>query len=362
MLVFVLQTVCTFAQTQKVTRTITDTENGMSVPYAAIYNSDSSFLCYASIDGIFSIEVTPGSFYKVSRIGYKPIMITAEQLLLDKAIQMEMLPYELNTIVVTPNSALSDIHRAIDSTHKRIPSTPFFRRCYKKEEIVADNDTLLNAKAIIDLGIKKVLSAGKGTRFSTTLKGLHVDYNSNGSEDIMPASKPIHVILINNGFSKKFEKNTVWTRINSENDSITIIAYYPKKNYNIGKMVGSSGRFIIDTRTWSIIRIDVIPDNNTIEYRNHIAEASNKIMREYSLSVFFSANCLPSKVEHKIVYSLKDKPNELFTWTILQTYKDISNVEYQQETSDSYDPKKNILQQKPITMPDFDTQFNLGFQ
>jgi len=364
MAVFTLHTVCAFAQTQKVTRTIIDIESGMAVPYAEIYNLDSTFLCYASVDGVFSIEVKPGSFYKVSRIGYKPITLTAEQLLSDKAIKMEMLPYELNAIIVTPNSALSDINRAIESTRKRIPSTPFFQRCYKKEVIAAGNDTLLEAKAIIDFTVRRVLSAGKGATASMTLKGLHIDNNNSGSEDIMPISYPTPLLRINTGISKKFEENLVFTRINSENDSITIIAFHPMKNYHSKRRVVSSGRYIIDTKTWCILRIDVTPDSNTIEYLNHLQETLNykRIFREYSTSVFYSENCLPSKAEQKIVYYLKDKPDKLFTWTVLHVYKDISKAEYEQKPSVSYNPDKFISQQKPVTMLDFDTHFNLGFQ
>ena len=217
MFVFALQSV--YVSAQIVTRTITDIDNGMAVPYAEIYKSDSTFLCYASVDGVFSIEVTPGSFYKASRIGYKPIVLTSEQLLSAKAIRMEMLPYELNTVVVTASSALSDIRRAYDSARKRIPSTPFFQRCYKKEEIVAGNDTLLDAKAIIDFRIIKVFSAGKGVRYTLNLKGLGINYNNSGSEDIIPANLSPE-IPINVSLGEKVDKNTVYTRINSDRKSV----------------------------------------------------------------------------------------------------------------------------------------------
>jgi hypothetical protein len=364
MAVFTLHTVCAFTQTQKVTRTIIDIESGMAVPYAEIYNLDSTFLCYASVDGVFSIEVTPGSFYKFSRIGYESITLTTEQLLLDNSIKMEMLPYELNTIIVTPNLALSDINKAIESTRKRIPSTPFFQRCYKKEEIVVGNDTLLDAKAIIDFGISKVFSAGKGARASMILKGLYLEYNNSGPEDIMPTANTTPLNRINIGFLKKLEENIVFNRINSENDSITIITFHPKKYDHSKGRVTSSGRFIIDKKTWCILRIDVVLDSNTIEYINNLPKTANnkKLFRESSVSVFYSENCLPSKTEQKIVYYLRDRPDELYSWTFLHVYEDISKAEYEQKPSVSYDPEKFILQQKPVTMPDFDTHFNQGFQ
>ena len=358
---FILRSVCVFAQI--VTRTITDIDNGMVVPYAAIYNSDSAFLCFASIDGVFSIEVTSGSFYKITRIGYKPITLTAEQILSDKVVKMEMLPYELNTVVVTASSAVSDINRAFESTRKRIPSTPFFQRCYKKDEIIVGDYTHLIAKTIIDFEIRKVFSAGKGSRSFPKLKGLYIDYDNGVSEDIIPNANLSPTIPINVGLGEKVDNNTVYTRINSDNDSITIIAFHPKDYFN-SKEVYPSGRFIIDSRSWCILRIEMIADKNSIEYHNHLAKTSNekKILREHSLSIFYSANCLPSIVEHKTIFYLKIKPDELVTRTVLHVYKDISKTEYQQKPSGSYDPKKFILQQKPVVMPDFETQFSQGFQ
>ena len=358
MVIFALQSVCVSAQV--VTRTITDIENGMPVPYAAIYKSDSILLSNASIDGVFSINVTSGSFYKISRLGYEPATLTAEQLLSDKIIKMKLLPYELNEVVVTANSALSDINRALESTRKRIPSAPFLQRCYKKDEIITGNNTVLNAKAIIDYNVRRVASAGKGLKCHIALKGLRIDKNNSYSENIIPIVDQMPIIPINIGFSLKFDENSIYTRLNSDNDSITIITFHPKKNRSSKRGVQSSGRFIIDTKTWCILRYDMTPDSGIIEYSNNFS--GTRKLCEYSLSVFYSANCLPSKVEQKTVYYLKDKPNELFIWTVLHVYKDIAKVEYQRKPSGSYDPKKVIFKQTPVTMPDFETKFNQGFQ
>jgi hypothetical protein len=362
MVIFALQPVCVSAQV--VTRTITDIENGMPVPYATIYKSDNVLICSANIDGVFSINVTPSSLYKISRIGYESISLTDEQLLLNEVIKMKILPYELNAVVVTADAALSGIQRALDSTHRHIPSPPFFQRCYKKEVIVSENDTILNAKAIMDFRITKIHATGNGFRCIPKLKGLHIDYNNSGSEDIIPLVNVSSIIPINSGYTEKEEKNIIFTRINSDNDSITIISFHPKNYYSSKEVAYTSGRFIIDTKTWCILRIDAFLDNSSTEYFNHLVKTSNtkqKVMREHSLS-FFYTNCLPSKVEQKTVYCLKDKPDELFTWTVLQVYKDLTKAEFNKRPSASYKPEKFILQQKPVTMPDFESKFNQGFQ
>ena len=344
---------------QIVTRTIIDIETGMSIPYVYINNSDGQAVGRSNDDGVFTVGITPGLTYTFSQMGYTPLTVTAEQLLADNLIRMEMLPYELNTIIVTPDDALSDLRRALESTRKHIPSTPFFMRCYKKDVIVSGNDTLIDAKAIIDVGIIRLRSAGRGGMGLFTLKGLHIDYNNSCSEDIIPIANPRDITPINTGSPRKVKENIVYTRIDFENDSIIIIAWHPINYFLKGKVL-SSGRFIIDAKTWCILRIDTTPDSNTIEYRNNLAE--KRITLEHSVSVFYSANCLPLKVEQKTIFHLKDKPDELFTWTVLQVYKDISRDEYRQKPSGSYDWKKNILQQKPVAMPDFDAQFNRGFQ
>jgi hypothetical protein len=178
MAVFTLVTVCVSAQT--VTGTVTDIETGLAVPYAIIQNSAGAVtrnsIVEASVDGKFSINVTTGATYTASRLGYKPVTLTAEQLLLDKVIRMEMLPYELNPVIVTSGTALQDIYRASEATRKRIPATPFFRRCYKKEEIIAGDDTLLDAKAIIDVKVIKITKHRLGIFCISSLKGLQINY------------------------------------------------------------------------------------------------------------------------------------------------------------------------------------------
>ena len=363
MVVFAIQTVCVSAQ--KVTRTITDIETGLVVPFASIYKSDNSVVCHSNTDGVFSMEVDAGSTYTLSHISYKPITISANQLLSESVIKMEMISYELNPVVVTATTALKDIQRAIDTTHKHLPSTPFFLRCYRQEQIVEGDDTFhdtfLDAKALIDIRVLKVHAVGKGASINYLLKGTQIDKWKNESTD-MPPTSPCPIISMNNGIQKTNEEKFLFTRIHSENDSITIIAYHPKKYYSGD--VNPSGRYIIDTKTWRILRIDAMFDIVTIEILNQrvVDSDSKRFIYEVNRSIFFSAHGLPSKVEDKTAYFYKTDPEKLITWTVFQVYKDISKADYKQKPSGSYDQKKFVFQQKPIAIPDFDTQFSLGFQ
>ncbi|MCL2738495.1 MAG: carboxypeptidase-like regulatory domain-containing protein [Bacteroidales bacterium] len=358
------------ASAQTITRVITDVETGMAVPYATIYNSDKSVIRSANVDGIFTIDVVSGTTYTVSQIGYKSLLITAERLLLDDAIQMEVLPYELNPVIVSADAALKDIYRAIDSTYNRIIaaySTPFYLRCYKRDELFKDGKNILDAKAIIDIKAMRLRSAGKGALTSAALKGLNTNSNNDGLP-AMPNSAVSPISPLNSfvaGVPKQDESILVFTRLPVDTDSsLLIITFHPKSNYQYsGTAVYTSGRFIIDTKTWNILRIDRIIDNKGIEYQNHVVNTSKRqeLWHELHNSMFFTSNGILSKIEQRIVYSLKNGSGERYTWTTVQTYKDISKAEYQQKPSGSYKQTQSIFQQKPITIPDFDARFNLGF-
>lgn len=360
-----------FALGQTITKTILDKDSGMSVPYAIIYNSQKTAICSSNSDGIFSMEMEMGTIYVISQIGYKPVTITSEQLLLDDVIRMEMLPYELSPVVITADAALRDIYRAIDSTYKRIQSTystPFYLRCYKRDEIFFGDTKVFDTKAIIDIKTLRLRSAGKGALGNLALKGIEKICILDEKEDAIPLRNlspiaPINDFLV--GFKKQYEEGLTFTRISSEDNSTLIIAYQPRSYYQFSKsLLYPSGRFFIDFKTWRIIRIDIALDGKAIEYQNIEAESTNakKIVREQKCTVFFSNNGIPSKIEHKVTYSLKANPSEIFTWTLLQVYKDISKAEHQQKPSNSYNPSKFIIQQKSISIPDFDAKFKIGFQ
>ena len=367
--IFSLSPLLAFAQSTTIK--VTDKETGLAVPYAMIHNADKSKVQQSNADGVFFLEISPSEIYTISQIGYNPITMTAAQLQSAALIQMEALSYELNPIVVRADAALKDIYRAIDSTHKRIYATPFYLRCYKRDEIFSDSKRIMDAKAIVDIKALRVRSAGKGTMVTLALKGLETFCDSDYTEHIAILNSniyPYNPISLSNDFlvghSKKDEKNLIFTRMYAEGDSIMIITYHPKSSYQYsGDFVYPSGRFIIDAKTWNILRIDMTLDNKAIAYQNHVVETSKaqKLMHERNFSIFLSANGLPFKTEQKIVYSLKTKP-ERFVWATLQVYKESTKAAYQQEPSGPYNQRAFILLQKPVTLSDFAAQYNRGFE
>jgi len=162
------------------------------------------------------------------------------------------------------------------------------------------------------------------------------------------------------GVNKQDEKNIVFTRIPSESDSTIIITYYPKSNHQYSnKRIYKSGRFIIDTKTWTILRFDWTIDNKTVAYQNSFVEKGKREEKwhEVFCSFFFSANGIPSRVEQKIVYSLKDTPDKVYTWTTSHLYEIFTQSEFLQKPSSKYDQSKFIFSQNPLMMPDFESKF-----
>lgn len=360
----------TFAQTHS--KKVIDMETGLAVPYVTIYNTDKSIVRQSNEDGLFSIEINRDEVYTISQIGYKPVTLTAEQLLSEKSIMMEALRYEMNPVIVSADAALKDIYTAIDSTYKRIKVAfpmPFYLRCFKRDEIFLDNTKVLDAKAIIDMKAIRLRPAGKGAFGYLALKGIETICSMDDIQDALPIqNSPIPAI--NNflvGFKKQYDEGLTFTRIHSEDNATMIISYQPKSsNYeSIKKSIFASGRFIIDLKTWNIIRIDLTLDNKAIEYQNKIAAtitSAKKMIHEQNCSMYFNSNGMLSKIEQLVRYSLKNKPDESFTWTALQVYKDISKTDYQQKPYSSFNLSKFILYQKQVTFPEFNTQFNLGFK
>ena len=357
---------------QLITRKVIDKETGLSIPYAIIYNADKSKAIQSDDDGIFSIRAAPGEIYTISQLGYNSVTISTRQLLSNRTILLEMLPYEFNPIVISADAALKEIYRAIDSTYNRIYSTPFFLRCYKQDQIFSDNQTIVEGKAIIDIKVSRIRSAGKEASTLLFLKGLKTVYNNSFTGDTIRISSgfyssisPINSFVV--GYNKQHEKNIIFTRTHheTENDSTIIITYHPKSSYEYSEnFVYKSGRFVINQKDMSILRIDEMADNKSITYLNRLNQAAQRgdYIHELNSSIFLSSNGIPLKIEQKIVYSFIDSPKEHFSWTTLQIYKNSSKEEYNHGRSVTYNPKLSILHQELVALPDFDTQFSRGFK
>ena len=210
-------------------------------------------------------------------------------------------------------------------------------------------------------------AAGKGVRTALSLKGLET-YTGEDSFTF-PASKVslVPMNIFNQfvvGINPKAENDISYTRLHSANDSIILISYYPKNSYQYtDNVVYKSGRIIIDAQSWTILRIDLYLDKRAIEHLKSSVENSSKaqeLLHELNTVIFFSTVGIPSKIEQKFVYSLKNNPGETLTFTTTHIYNPSTESEYKQKPSTSYNTSKFLHQQKPITIADFEQAFSLA--
>jgi hypothetical protein len=342
---------------QSVKRKVVDAETGSAVPFVTVVGSDKAIGAYADVDGIFSIELKDGLTYTFSQLGYKQLTVSFQQLSSEKAIRMEALPLELNPVIIRADDALRTIYRATDSTHKRMPITPFYRRCYREEILQKNREIVERARAILDIEISRIYSPGKGAFDPKRLKGLNLSIYG---DTVRTRPKMVVPICFTNqflvGVKPKQEKDIIFTRMIE--DSNILISYYPKPNYP-GKGIYTSGRFVVDKNNMTIRRIDqFLDDNALIRYNN---DSEEYLFHEYNIRFYFAGDGIVSKIESVLRYSMKDKPKEIFTWTTTHIYKESTELEYQKKPSVRYNQRKFILQQRPVDMLDFDRVFREGF-
>ncbi|MDR2907160.1 MAG: carboxypeptidase-like regulatory domain-containing protein [Bacteroidales bacterium] len=344
------------SSTQSIERKVVDAETGLPVPFVTVLSSDKSIGAYADVDGVFSIDLKEHLTYTFSQIGYKPLSLSFQQLSSKKAIRMEALPLDLNPVVIKADAALRAMYRATDSTHKRMPTTPFYRRCYRQEVLQVNGKIVEDAKAIIDIEISRIFAPRRGTYYAKRLKGLEINIDGDTIYEKLEKSAPVcffNEFIIG---APKEEKNVIFTRMS--NDTTILFSYYPKPNY-LGEKTYTSGRFTMNEKTMAILRIDQFIDSTTLVRHNNIARKYQ--YHKYTTCFYFTSKGIVSKIEYVSVYSLKENPDEIFTWTTTNIYKDLTKLEYQEVPSERYRAKKFLLEQHPVDMPDFESVFQQGF-
>jgi hypothetical protein len=359
--IFVLCVVSsTYAFSQTVTRKVVDSETGLSLPFTTVQSSDNSIALVTNEEGVFSLEIKDNLVFTFSHVGYKRQQISSQQLRSENVIRMEIMPFELSTVVIRVDEALRDIYRAIDSTYKRIPRRPFFQRCFKQEIVRKNGKIVENSRAIIDIKIYRIFKPGRGEFFGLSLKGL--DIHIDGDTILDRPSNLIPVSFINqfvSGRQSKSEENLIFTRgYTMDGDSNILISYSPRPDYS-GDKIYTSGGFTIDRKTWTILKINQFYDSHALIKHNNCSE--KKLLHEYNRSFYFTKEGIVSKIESKTVYSEKSNPSKIFTMTNTHIYRKSSESEYIQRPSVRYTQRKNILEQRAITMPDFDRIFQQGF-
>lgn len=347
---------------------IMDIDSNEPISFAIILVEGHNIHFEANVDGLANIELRNDLNYKFRRLGYKEFLISGEQLVKTSEVKMESLPVEISPITVTADAAWRDLNRAVDNTFNSMPKTPFFLKCYQNDKVQNSSSILINAKSIHVSKVSKLNKKGKGCNSNSKLEALKIELFKDFKVDSLKRFDYYEVPFLNDylvGENKKYDNDLSFYFIDT-NDSIAIIGYAPKSKYvPNNKYVLSSGRYIINKDNWTLIRIESEISPKMINHVNSQVSINPKkelLFRSYFRSINFSKQGIPTKLEEKLEYTLKnDKNKSTFVNAITHIYKNMTEREFEAVPMKKAE-RKSILFQKPYFTSTFDAEFDKGFQ
>jgi len=345
-----------------------DIDSNEPISFATILVEGHNIHFEANVDGLANIEPKKELNYTIRRLGYKDLFVSGEQLVKTTEVKMESMPVEISPITVTADAAWRDLNRAVDNTFKSIPKPPFFLTCYQNDKVQNVGSVMINAKSIYVSKVSKLNKKGNGCISLSKLEALKIELFKDFKVDSLKRFDYYEVPFINDylvGENKKYDNDLSFYFVDT-NDSIAIIGYAPKSKYvPNNKYILSSGRYIINKENWTLIRIESEICPRMINYVNSKVSINPKkelIYRSYYRSINFSKQGMPTKLEEKLEYTLKnDKNKSPFVNTITHTYKNITEKEFETVPMKKAE-RKSILFQKPYNTSTFDAEFDKGFQ
>jgi len=334
---------------------VIDSETNEPVSFAILNADELNTKFEADLEGIINLEIKNNINYTFSRLGYKSLHIIGSQLSNSIIIEMESLPVELNTIVITANAAWLDLNRAIDNTFSSLPKLPFYVKCYQNDKVEINNKLVATGNATFVSEVLKLNAKGKGCKSNSKLRELIVESNNINVDSIqrLPYYKAPFVNDFLIGENRKYDKDLSFYYLDI-NDSILIIGYSPKLKFNPKNYVLTSGRYLIDKKKWKIIRIDSDISPRMLDFQNDEAVGNPKkvlLFKKFMRSIFFSDRGLPTKLEEKLAYSLKsDKSKAIWVNSTTHIYTEISKKEFSIVPLKKME-NKSIILQKSVAAP-----------
>lgn len=330
-------------------------ETNEPISFALLTTDDLNIKYEADIEGIIKLEINKSVNYTFSRLGYKSLRINGGQLIENKIVRMEPLPVELNTIVISANTAWFDLNRAIDNTFKTLSKSPFYIKCDLNDKVKINDKVVVAGKATILSKVLKLKTKGKGCKSNSKLKKLLVEL-SNCNADSIKRLPYYKVPFINNfliGENRKCDNNISFYYMDI-NDTLLIIGYSPRLKFEPKNYVLTSGRYLIDKKKWTLIRIDSELNQKMLDFQKSEALRNPKkelLFQKFTRSIFFSDRGLPTKLEEKFAYSLKnDKSKAIWENSTTHIYTEVSEKEFTMVPVKDIDDK-SILLQKTYPIP-----------
>lgn len=347
---------------------VIDGESRLPVAYVILSSTNNIIKSIADIDGLIDIDINKKDTYTFSRLGYKDFNISGEQLNMKTIIMLELLPIELSPITVTANKALLDLNNAISNTYKSLPQPPLYIKSFQQDKIIKNNLTVVNANAIFVTKISRIFEMGRGCSTRLKLKGLKtIFYEENFNLESVEKFAYYEIPFVNAflfGHKRKDDNDLSFYHIDV-NDSILIIGYVPKLKFIPHSYIITSGRFIINKRDWKLLRIDSDVNPRMLNFQNEkVLDDQKKEMlyQRFIRSIYFAKNGLPTKLEERLEYTLKNDTKKLIRENITtHIYKLITEKEFDAVPMKKAE-RKSILFQKPYFTSTFDAEFDKGFQ
>ncbi|MFV0471103.1 MAG: hypothetical protein ACK5L7_03580 [Paludibacteraceae bacterium] len=347
---------------------IIDSETSESIPFAVIIDNDKKEIAQADNNGTIRLtNIAEQERYRIRCLGYKNVVIQGKELKRLHTIKLDLLPIEINPIIITSNRAFTLIEQAIDETKSCMPKPNFYLEHYNKDVVMKDSMIVAESNATIILNIRNLLR-NDGCRMNTRLKGISHSFENDF--DIVNYKFNIYNSSYINSFylSKKapeFTHNSIFYTVESS-DSTIIVGFRPKSTYIPDKTFLISGRYIIDRETMRIKKIESFISSRLIDYQNKKVledEKNDYILKNFHRIISLSELGLPVYFKEEIHYTRKNY--DTTCWKNISEKKIKSTDKYSYDelplrTYISYD-KPFIYHEPHQKNIDFDREFNTKF-
>jgi hypothetical protein len=295
-----------------------DSRNKTPIPFAYIKVVGKNSLVLSDEDGYFSIPAQKGDSIYISHVAYTTLKTTYEEIKSIKTIELKELAIETNPIIISANSARTFVERAIDSSYKSL-TEPMYYTCYRLDRVLYRDTLVVKAQAEITYICENFFTPSHGGIIKGYLKNIIVERIPEINRiqipqyDINAPFAPFNRFIV--GVSKTIEKHIYYSK-QEVNDSVIIISVNPRLDFKPKNYVLKYGRFIINSNSWKILRIDTNLSPEMLEV-SRSEKFKSKKSKQYLYDYYYShvydnqGNLL--KVISSVHYSyLENNPDKIW--------------------------------------------------
>ena len=330
---------------------LVDKDLGLPIPFATITIDETGKGTTTNTNGYFTLTCSNTDSITISHVAYIPVRTTAATAYKRHRIEMQEKTVDINPIVVSAAAGRKEIQRAIDSTFQHLEGYQYFAFT-QSDKILRAHETVAEAYAKLHGKTVSVKKPGKGAMSILKLSEYELRTNNAEQEEInsfnfMPLA---YINTFGVGINKKHDANLVFT-IQDGNDSLAVIAFRPKRSYNIEKKSYAllSGRITIDKSTWRIRQVHFELDSLTkARINTHVIATNSKrnLYKSYQLTLNLNRSGFPIKSVREFVYTRpSDSPSIERRCYSTQEYTPTSENEFR-KNKQSLNVRRTLFKQK----------------